>query len=72
MLYSKLPNELRDHPLLNVMESSPEGMLHAGVAMFREVHQATGFQRDSPMVITTVKISFIQWQRRRMSKIRER
>ena len=53
--YSKLPQELRDHPWPNIVESSPEGMIHAGLAMLREVHRATGFQTESALVLTTVK-----------------
>ena len=37
------------------MESNPEGMVHAGLAMLREVHRATGFQTESGLVRSTVK-----------------
>ena len=53
--YSKLPQEPRDHPWPNVVESNPDGMVHAGLAMLREVQLATGFHMESALVLTTVK-----------------
>ena len=53
--FSRLLEDLLDHPGRNVVELSPEGMVHPGPAMLRHAYYDRGLKMKGMLMLTMVK-----------------